>query len=197
VAIVSKPKETPPTFSARDGVQLTAAFLQIMSKVGRRDFALACLDEDLRSGRLGSALAKISPDGKITMTPLKRSDWQQLTLQVPLHPQEGVGVQPYVDGYIYVRRADLDKHYSITATPAPAAAPKADAGQPPKSRRRKPGPKIKKGWRLRVAGEANRIMENEKRIPSAEELAQFCENKLGYQPDERAIQKLLRDLLGD
>jgi hypothetical protein len=93
-----------------------------------------------------------------------------------------------------VRRVDRDKLFPIAATPAPT--PHADDARP-KPRRRKPGPKIKKGWRLRVAGEANRIMENEKRIPSAEELAQFCENKLGYQPDERAIQKLLRDLLGD
>jgi hypothetical protein len=131
--IVSKGKKTPPTFPARDGVQLTAAFLQIMSKVERRDFALACLNEDLRSGQLGSALAKISPDGKITMTPLKRSDWQQLTLQVPLRPQEGVGVQPYVDGYVSVRRADLDRRYPIAATPT-TAVPQSDDIRPPEGR---------------------------------------------------------------
>jgi hypothetical protein len=92
---------------------------------------------------------------------------------------------------------DLDKRPSIAEKPKRTAARQSDDVQPPKPRRRKPGPKVKKDWRRRVAGEADRIMENEKRIPSAAELAQFCGNKLGYQPDESAIQKLLRHLLGD
>jgi hypothetical protein len=189
----AKPKETPPTFDWRDWVQLTPAFLQVMSCVGPIDLALDCFNRDLRTGRLRSM--KISPDG--TRTPLNKSFWRQWTVKAPMHPHEGVRVEPYVDGHVYVRRADLDKLYPRAGTPAPTPAPQADDAQPPKKGGRKPGPKITKDWRRHVAAEMNRIIENEQRIPRAAELAQFCENKLRHQPDERLIRELLRYLLGD
>jgi hypothetical protein len=164
-----------------------------MSCVGRRDLAEIDINRDLRNGRLGSM--KRSPDG--TPTRLDPSDWQQWTVKAPMHPEEGVRVDPYLDGHVYVRRADLDRFYPLAGTPAPTPAPQADDAQASKPGRRKPGPKITKGWRRQVAAEMNRIIEDERRTPSAAELAQFCENKLGYQPDERAIQKLLRSLLDD
>jgi hypothetical protein len=159
-----------------------------MSITRSRDRTLHYLNRDLRSGRLRSVLEEISP-GKETITVLNPSYWQQRTVEAPINPEEGVRVEPYVAGCYLVLRADL--------YPTTAAAPQSDDVQPPKPRRRKPGPKVTKDWRRHVAGQVDRIMENEKRIPSAAELAQFCEYKLGYQPDERAIQQLLRYLLGD
>jgi hypothetical protein len=134
-----KLEKTSLTFSAREWVPLTDAFLQVMSNVGRRDLARNLFKRDLLSGQLGSM--KILPDG--TMTLLNPSDWQQLTLQVPLRPQEGVGVQPYVDGYIYVRRVDLDKLYPIPATPTMTAATQSDDSRPPERRR---GPLTTHDW---------------------------------------------------
>jgi hypothetical protein len=194
---MKKPGKTPPTFSAREWVPLTDAFLQILSIVGRRDLALSCINRDLRSGKLKSALVKVSPDGGVTMTLLKLSDWEQRAVWTPLNPQEGVGVEPYVDGHVYLRRIDLDKHYSIAATLAahqsndtPSILTTGKVGA-----RRKPGPKIRHDWRLHVAAEVHRIKETGKATPSAAELAQFCYNKWKWQPDESDIQKLLKYLL--
>jgi hypothetical protein len=65
---VSKPDKTPLTFYAADWVELTEAFLRIMSFTRRRDLAQDCFNRDLRSGKLKSALVKISPEGGVTMT---------------------------------------------------------------------------------------------------------------------------------
>jgi hypothetical protein len=135
---VSKPKTTPLTFSPHEWVSLKDAFDRIMSITKSRDLTLACLNRDLRSGRLGSMLVKISPDGKETMTP---PDWQQWSVQAPIiHPDEGVRVEPYVDGYFYVRRVDLDKWYP---TPTLPAARQSDDVRPPERRR---GPVTTHDW---------------------------------------------------
>ena len=64
---MSKPKKTPLTFFPHEWVPLKAAFApDYVHRRNRRDLALACLNRDLRSGRLGSALVQISPDGKET-----------------------------------------------------------------------------------------------------------------------------------
>lgn len=141
---MNKPKTTPLTFYAADWIELTEAFLRIMFFTRRRDLAQVCFDRDLRSGQLGSM--KISPDG--TMTLLNPSDWKQRTVQAPLNPEEGVGVEPSVDGHVYVRRVDLDRHYSIAATPA---AQQSD--DRPAERRR--GPVLKHDWHT-IAGEIAR-----------------------------------------
>jgi hypothetical protein len=199
---VSKLKKTPLTFEPHKCVELQAAFSRIMSITGPPDIAVSCLNRDLRSGRLGSVLVESSPDGKETMTPLNSSYWEQRTVHAI--GRRRLQVEPQVTaGHYYVRRADLDQWYPDPATPImPAARQSDDTPSKPTTtskhgHRRKPGPKVTKDWRRHVAGQVDRIMENEKRIPSAPELAQFSENKLGYQPDERAIQQLLRYLLGD
>jgi hypothetical protein len=190
---VSKLKKTPPTLPPQEWVDLKDAFSRI---IGPCDAALSSLNRDLRSGRLGSALLEISPDEKVRMRPLKSSDWKHRTVYAQIDQKAiQVQVQPYAAAVYFVRRADLDKFYPIPGTPAPTLAPQTDDA--PNPGRRKPGPKIKNDWRLHVAAETHRIREKEKRIPSAAELAQFCENNLGYQPDESAIQKLLRYLRGD
>jgi len=97
----AKPKETPPTYYPHEWVELTDAFVQVMSRVGQRDLTRSCFIRDLRSGQLGSM--KILPDG--TMTVLNQSDWQQRTVEAPMHPQEGVRVDPYLDAHVYVQLA--------------------------------------------------------------------------------------------
>jgi hypothetical protein len=95
---------------------------------------------------------------------------------------------------------------ALAASAAPHAASSARDDEPTpaptartddKPQRRRPGPKIKRNWRLFVAVKVHEIREKEGRTPSAGELAQLCEDKIGYQPDESDIQKLLRFLLNE
>ena len=168
-----------------------------MSIVGRRDLALACLNRDLLSGQLGSALVQISPDSKETMTLLKPSDWRQRTVQAPWNPEEGVGVEPYVAGHYFVWRVDLDKWYPTpTMTDQSDDTPSAltsTSEHDADDTRRKPGPKIKHNWKLRLAAELHRIKEDEGRTPTAKELAQFCRDEWDYEPDVSEIQKLMKN----
>src|SRR5262249_40274793 len=130
--IMSKSKKMQPTFFPHEWVPLQAALRRIMSITESRDFALRCLNRDLRSGRLRSALVDFSPDDKETMTPLNPSDGQQRAVHAPLTPEEGVRVEPYVAGRCFVLRADLDKYYPIAAMPTMTAAPQSEDVQPPK-----------------------------------------------------------------
>jgi hypothetical protein len=94
----------------------------------------------------------------------------------------------------------------LAASAAPHAASSARDDEPTpaptariddKPQRRRPGPKIKHNWRLFVAAQVYEIKEREGRTPSAGELAQLCEDKIHYQPDESEIQKFLRILLNE
>ena len=96
------------------------AFIRIVSFVdGRVDLALACINRDLREGRLHAAL--VAPDGTIKMR-LAASDWQRRTVHAPHNPAEGVGVEPYEEGRFFIWRADLDREYPTNPVP-PASAP--------------------------------------------------------------------------
>jgi hypothetical protein len=194
--IVRKLKKTPPTFEPHEWVELQTAFSRI---IGPPDIVVSCLYRDLRSGRLGSALKQSSPDGKVTITPLNSSDWDQRRV----HPGRlQVGFQEMARHY-YVRRADLDQWYPDPATPImPAARQSDDTPSKPTTTskhgdRRKPGPKIRHDWRLHVAAEVHRLKESGKATPSAPQLAQFCYDKWMWQPDESDIQKLLKYLLNE
>jgi hypothetical protein len=63
--------------------------------------------------------------------------------------------------------------------------------------RRQPGPRAKKDWPKVVARELIRRARAGEDEPTAPRMCQFCQNKWGWQPDIRAMQRLLRDLLGD
>src|SRR5215472_13898971 len=86
---------------------------------------------------------------------------------------------PVVAGHFSVRRRKLDQRYPAT-TPTER---RADDNQPMPPLRSKPGPKIKRNWRLHVAAEAHRIWKEEGSMPGAPELAAFCGEKLGYVPE--------------
>jgi hypothetical protein len=66
--------------------------------------------------------------------------------------------------------------------------------------RRKPGEGYTEDWPLHVAHEVIRILQNQMpsppKIPSAAVMSKRCENACGYHPDLRAMQKMLKRLLG-
>ena len=111
------------------------------------------------------------------------------------------------DAALFVWRPKFEEIWpKLAASAAPHAASSARDDEPTpattartddKPQRRRPGPKIKQNWRLFVAVKVHEIREEEGRTPSAGELAQLCEDKIGYQPDESDIQKFLRILLND
>jgi hypothetical protein len=195
--IVSKPKETTPTFFPHEWVQLTPAFSRIMSNVRGRDLALACLNRDLRSGRLRSA--RVHSDG--TMTPLNPSDWEQLTVEAPkLNPEEGVRVDPYVPGDYFVRRVDLDKC-------CPTAAPQSDDTESspptrPAPEKQKPGIKPFKDWpnrllapeMVRVAYETPDLLRDRPEL--VRHVRKFLQDEIDWEPsDNKPIHRELDRLL--
>ena len=111
------------------------------------------------------------------------------------------------DAALFVWRPKFEEIWpKLAASAAPHAASSARDDEPTpaptariddKPQRRRPRPKIKQNWRLFVAVKVHEIREEEGRTPSAGELAQLCEDKIGYQPDESDIQKFLRTLLND
>jgi hypothetical protein len=94
----------------------------------------------------------------------------------------------------YLWEPDCVKVWPALA-PQATAAREADASEPP-SPRRKPGRKPRGNWKLEVATEVGLYYRQGKPIPAANELAQFCQDELGFQPDISEIQKWLRQLLG-
>jgi len=96
---------------------------------------------------------------------------------------------------IYSFEFDAEEVRALLSRAKAPEPPSAEPAAPPQ--RRKPGPKIKENWKLRVAVECYRVKQKEGRTPSAAELAQFCENETGYQPDVSDISKLLRILLDE
>jgi hypothetical protein len=102
--------------------------------------------------------------------------------------------------HFFVRRRELDRLYPVTAASeqptTPAAQPAHDDAQPT-PQRRKPGQKIKKGWRLTAAVELDGFIKEKGRRPSGPELAQRVDKKLKYYPDESDVRKLMRFLLDD
>jgi hypothetical protein len=79
-----------------------------------------------------------------------------------------------------------------------AAAPGAQEPQSPlltESQRRRPGPRAKKDWPTHVARELIRLARAGEPEPTAPQMCQHCWDTLHYQPDIRAMQRLLRDLL--
>jgi len=192
---VRKLKKKPLTVSLRECVPLKTEFDRTMLSMGAPDLAALVIDGDLRNGRLRPVVVYISPDKKHMVTWLNPSD-SEIWRHVRAVAGDVTSESP-VNGYCLVRRVDRDKCYPIAETPTLSTPHPSGHAPPPKTGRRKPGPKITKGWRIRVAAELNRIIEDEKRIPSAAELVEFCGNKLGYYPDESTIQKMLRFLLDD
>ena len=194
-----------PTWTPREWVPFNDAFTPIMASAGSPALAEHDLYQDLRSGRLSSALRQILLDGKDKVRFLSPSDWEQWTLRWQnAHNSFGFATialividkdgKP-VEGHFYVRRADLGKHYGTLTPTAAAGSPRAADDDEPT--RRKPGKKIKKGWKLTAAVELDGFIKEKERRPSGPELSERVDKKLKYYPDESDVRELMRFLLDD
>ena len=127
---LSKPAP-PPNWSPHEWAALPEAFNRIAPSGGPLMPAVHVLRQDLRCGRLESALRQISRDGLETWRSLKPSDWRQWRLQllrtfqskppeikvIPIDKDEALDEHEHC---FFVRRADLDKRYPTTPlAPAP------------------------------------------------------------------------------
>jgi hypothetical protein len=81
----------------------------------------------------------------------------------------------------------------VKALVPPPSQPQQKTGPQPTKRR--PGPLPTEDWPKHVAREIVRALRGGKPIPTAAELAQSCEDNLGYQPDIRAVQRHIEHLL--
>jgi hypothetical protein len=170
---------------------------------GSAKHTLQDLHDRMRDGSLPSAVRRLEPDGTAVL-PL--SFWGTVSLRegfgpgpdgklrrsgtVRVHDRGEPLYSHGADRVYFVLRSDLDKLYP----PAPQAE---QAGQEAKTAHRKPGRKTTKNWQLHVAGELHRIVVVEKKpVPPASHFAKFCDDKLNYHPDIRAVQRLLKLLIG-
>jgi hypothetical protein len=154
-----------------------------MARVGQRDLIRSCFIRDLRSGELGSM--KILPDG--TMTLLNHSDWQQRTVEAPLHPPEGIRVEPPVDGEVHVRRADLDRLYLHAGTAV--ARQSNDTESMPTREKQRPGIAPTQDWPnrlapeiVRVAYQAPELLRNRRKL--VRQVRKFLKDEIGWEPSD-------------
>jgi len=202
---VSKAKTTALTFSLHEWVALKDAFDRIVSFAGGRGLAANYLNQDLRSGRLGSALVQISSDGEKTETVLDPSVWEQWTVRVP--PLRVDGLDPNVNRQFFVRRVDLDKLYPIAATPTMTAAPQSDdtESSPPTTpapEKQKPGIKPFKDWpnrflapeMVRVAYETPDLLRDRPEL--VRHVRKFLKDEIDWEPkDNKPLHRELDRLL--
>jgi hypothetical protein len=172
-------KKNPRTFSPNEWVPLQSAFDRIKDKLGARAPAFHYLNEDLRSGRLRSALVH-SSEGKTTL--LKPSNWKQWSVQEPpSHSEDRVWV-PGVNGYLLVRGVDLDKRYPTAATPTMTAVHRSDDTRPPERRR---GPVTTHDWhsidgeiaRRCIDSKTGRVAVPQKESALAGDMRTWCKEK--------------------
>jgi len=95
--------------------------------------------------------------------------------------------------WFFVARSDLYRLYPVGGARADTEdSEHAEDGGP--SARRKPGKKLTNNWRVYVAAELARYVEAGKPLPSAKDLAEYCQEKWGNEPDISDIHKLIRFL---
>jgi hypothetical protein len=197
---VSKQKPTPK-FSPREWVPIDDAYTQVLACVGSPELAERDLYQDLLDGRLKTVFRHISRDGNETRRELKPSDWRQWTIgsgseshRVYVHAVD----EDYkiVDGYFFVRRADLDKHYP-TATPTTTSVHRLDETRP-RERRRGPVPTYE--WHvidgeiaLRCINPKTRLLEipkSERRL--AQDMLAWCHETYGKEPAESEMREAVK-----
>jgi hypothetical protein len=190
-------------FSVEQWVALNAAFVRVKTALTSADLAEHDLPEHIRSGRLASAMRRMARDGSVTFELLKPSFWKGLQL-LETHELGADGLakrsgKVQVRGldvkfvtnsklWFFVARSELDRLY-------PVGGAQLDDNDDESSTRRKPGPRPTQNWKLHVAGEVDRLVKAGRPVPPASVLAQFCEDTLGWQPDIRGIQRLIKALL--
>jgi len=110
-------------------------------------------------------------------------------------PNSGLSFTWIVNRAFYLWEPDCVKAWSAQAPQAvdtrDADASEAEGSEP---LRRKPGPRAKAEWQWFVAMKVCTLKHLARPLPTAGELAELCQDELGYHPAETAINKLLRDL---
>jgi hypothetical protein len=199
--MIRKPRKKASKPSKQDQLLLVGAVKLLIRQIGDPRLAITEIERELAGARLCSyrhdiASGKQAPESPefwethfihyseegyphIRIHTVQKDRWNLL---FP-HPEDEPPAQVY-----FVLQSDFHRLFS-------AAAESADDMET--LQRRKPGRQTTANWKLHVAGELHRIVLVEKKpAPPASYFAQFCENKLRYQPDISAVQKLLRNLLG-
>src|SRR6516165_4368796 len=147
---------------------------------------------DLLARRLVGAPRVGAPDGTQRYIILDAAFWQPVAFA---HDWSMSGYENHIhEGerwHFFVRRRELDQRY-----PVAVSAEQTEPQQPAKLRHTPPGPSPTYDWPEHAAFEAGRIVERENKWPSAPRMCQWCMNKLGWQPDESDMRKLLKRLHG-
>jgi hypothetical protein len=156
------------------------------------------LKAHLLAKRLIGAARVIAPDERERCIIFKPAFWGPVELPAAWwvsgyekHASEGE------EWHFFVRRRELDRRYPVTGASVQPTTPAAHDDVQPTPQRRKPGQKIKKGWRLTAAVELDGFIKEKGMRPSGPELAQRVDRKLKYYPDESDVRKLMRFLLDD
>jgi hypothetical protein len=160
------------------------------------------LRQDFLDGRLIAAVRRISLDGTETRVRLDPTFWQQLKINYAWSITGwGAEAREGEHWVFVVRRRELDSLYPIATLGPPAADAKPSAAldtpsEPEEARptpqRRRPGPPPNKEWDKIVVRELlNRARAGQK-LPMSPEMLKFCGEKLDWEPDPRAMQRLLR-----
>jgi hypothetical protein len=178
-------------------VSLTEAGERIKGFTGSYDLAVRDLLEQILAGELKSAAALVrrkSPRQRLILKPAfwKNLEIWQASLGQPIRVSgtvEGKPLGTFFNWAFFIRRADLDKLY-------PVAPPTRETPLPTLPPRRKPPSRTTKDWRTVVARELIRCARAREREPTASQMCEFCELKLGWEPDISLMRRLLRRLLG-
>jgi hypothetical protein len=156
------------------------------------------LKAHLLAKQLVGAARVIAPDGSERWIIFERAFWEPVELPTAWlmtgwekHAREGEKWR------FFVRRRELDRLYPVTAASEQPTTPAAHDDVQPTPQRRKPGPKITKGWRLTAAVELDGFIKEKERRPSGPELSERVDKKLKYYPDESDVRELMRFLLDD
>jgi hypothetical protein len=128
------PPASTPVFSAAKWVSVAEAFERAAHALGSDDLASRDLPEDLLSGRLSTAMRRISPDGGVdTFEPIDdpSSFWKGAQVCRPLEDDpdgwvSGLDAKLTAGFYLFffVLRSDLDKLYPVGRALEPASPPR-------------------------------------------------------------------------
>ena len=179
-------------------------------RIGSEFFAPLEMQQEFAAGRIRTAARYLDQSTRPSTSKvalLTTASWKGRTL---IWKRKGLLSDSFKKGLhpsmIYVWQPDLEKKW---APPSPPPSLSERATEPPErpsepldlapdvSPRRKPGKRPTKDWPTHVARELIRRARAGEEMPTAAQMCQFCQNTLGWQPDIRQMQRLLRDLLLD
>jgi hypothetical protein len=187
----------------REWASLDDAFERV-KLCGSTELAGHDLKQDFLTGRLQAAARCFAPDGTETCFIFEPAWWRPLKISCPPISILGATGRCRVEGvaegwdlkqgkwYWLVRRVELDKLYPNDLDKFHLVAAPSEQADNPTPSHRPPGPRPEKDWPAHVTRE---LIRRGLEKMTAEDLCQFCEDTLNYQPDPSAMRKLLRRLL--